>query len=247
MPFTISHAAAILPLLRFRRLDPLALVVGSMAPDFGYFLQRFGAAAAAHSYKGSLQIALPSAALAWLLCRLAARFLTRPLPAHFSQSIQAFLRERPWSISSPFWIPVSLLLGIWSHTFLDAFTHEHGWFVRHIPALQWPVYHSLQHLGSIVGVLVLFFVLRHQAGALPSVRTLANDRNLRMLAVIALLAVAVASVMAASFASRFDGFLQVRAYTFHLVVHSIALFAVAYLVLAASLSLRAWYHRLRSA
>lgn len=37
MPFTGSHPAAVLPLLRWG-LIPSALVIGSMSPDLGYFL-----------------------------------------------------------------------------------------------------------------------------------------------------------------------------------------------------------------
>ena len=36
MPFTVSHAAAVLPLQRLG-LPLTALMIGSMAPDFGYF------------------------------------------------------------------------------------------------------------------------------------------------------------------------------------------------------------------
>src|SRR5690349_19318060 len=37
MPFTVSHAAAVLPLRRFRSLPLAALMIGSMSPDFSYF------------------------------------------------------------------------------------------------------------------------------------------------------------------------------------------------------------------
>lgn len=39
MPFTISHAAAVLPFARFFKRERVfsALVIGSMVPDFGYF------------------------------------------------------------------------------------------------------------------------------------------------------------------------------------------------------------------
>src|SRR3982751_3185959 len=42
MPFTVSHAAAVLPLQRFgsHKLPLTALMIGSMAPDFGYFFSR---------------------------------------------------------------------------------------------------------------------------------------------------------------------------------------------------------------
>lgn len=38
MPFTLSHPAAVIPLSRVKWLVPSAVLMGSMAPDFPYFL-----------------------------------------------------------------------------------------------------------------------------------------------------------------------------------------------------------------
>ena len=48
MPATFAHPSAILPLRRLcpTYLDFSALVIGSLAPDVGYFLQRFDLATA---------------------------------------------------------------------------------------------------------------------------------------------------------------------------------------------------------
>ena len=41
MPFTVSHVAAVLPVVgRSERLPAAALVIGSMAPDYPWFLTR---------------------------------------------------------------------------------------------------------------------------------------------------------------------------------------------------------------
>ncbi len=47
MPWTFAHPAAVLPLRPLKRLSFGALVVGSIAPDIGYYLGRFDLAAAA--------------------------------------------------------------------------------------------------------------------------------------------------------------------------------------------------------
>ncbi|BCB90800.1 DUF4184 family protein [Phytohabitans suffuscus] len=51
MPFTASHAAAVLPLAR-RGLPPSALVIGSMVPDLPYYLPTPTDGAATHSLAG---------------------------------------------------------------------------------------------------------------------------------------------------------------------------------------------------
>ena len=38
MPFTLAHPVAVLPLARCRRVHFPAMVIGSLAPDFVYFL-----------------------------------------------------------------------------------------------------------------------------------------------------------------------------------------------------------------
>ncbi|MBU6411269.1 MAG: DUF4184 family protein, partial [Verrucomicrobia bacterium] len=37
---------------------------------------------------------------------------------------------------SPFLIAISVLIGAWTHVFLDALTHGNGWFVEHLSFLQ---------------------------------------------------------------------------------------------------------------
>lgn len=160
MPFTLSHAVAVIPLFRWKRLDPAALVIGSMVPDAGYFLHRFHLATWSHTFRGSVACALPLAWLFWILCRYFAAFLSRPLPHHQEGWLKDFLAGRSWSRAASLWITLSLLLGIWSHTVLGSFTHDSGWVVRRLDFLHspWPLYQVLQHIGSLAGMLFLLFV-----------------------------------------------------------------------------------------
>ncbi|MYY11935.1 DUF4184 family protein [Streptomyces sp. SID4919] len=101
MPFTLSHPAAVLPLLR-PPFVPVALVAGAMAPDTPYFLGTLGIplsagdwyepflnATTSHSPLGALTVSLPVAlalAAGWLLLRgpvteLLPRPAPRPAPA----------------------------------------------------------------------------------------------------------------------------------------------------------------------
>lgn len=231
MPFTLSHAAAVLPLFRWRRLDPLALVIGSMAPDFGYFLHRFYLASQAHTIRGSIVLALPLAWVAWLGLRIFAASLCSPLPEPDRGALQSFLTARPFGIRSIGWVTLSLLLGIWSHTVLDSFTHEGGWTVSHVGCLHspWPVYQMLQHSGSVAGMLVLLVVYfrwrtRHYGAAIQW------TRGHTILTTLVIVSAVAAFPMAWSFATRFEGSLMLRALVFRWIVGSIGFFCVAYFV-----------------
>lgn len=66
MPFTLSHAAATLP-IKWRlgpRADFAALAIGSMAPDFPYFLGLPVHRDVTHSLFGVLWFSLPVGMLA---------------------------------------------------------------------------------------------------------------------------------------------------------------------------------------
>ncbi|MCW1921946.1 DUF4184 family protein [Luteolibacter arcticus] len=237
MPFTISHTVAVIPFFRWRRLDPLALVIGSMAPDFGYFVHRFAFAGGAHSFTGSFTRALPVAALVWLVCRLAGIFLIRPLPPRLRAMVAVVIERSRWQASSLLWVPLSLLLGIWSHNAWDSFTHQRGWVVSRVPLLEWPVYHWLQHASSIVGMVILAIVYRKLGG---QVRLDVKDGNARLLAMLAVVAVLAALFPAWNFASQYEGARQWRVFVFREVVYSMSVWACGYLAYALLLQARVW-------
>ncbi len=239
MPFTISHTVAVIPLFRLRRLDPLALVIGSMAPDFGYFLNLFPMAGTAHSLVGSFTTALPLALLVWCLCRSFADFLMRPLPGRLRSVAGSLLERRPWTCWTPLWIIASFLLGIWSHNLLDAFTHKTGWAVQRLPLLHdpWPLYHILQQLGSVIGLLILAAIYWRRRGHSSS-PPLHRDPRLLTLLGIALLGLLIAILPAWNFAERFHGYAFVRAFRYRWIVHIMAFASCGYLILALWLRLR---------
>ena len=228
MPFTVSHAAVVLPLFRWRRLDPVALVIGSMAPDFGYFLSHFYLASQAHAIQGSIVIALPLAWPAWIAVRCLASVLCAPLPEPDRGAAHRFLLAQPFGIPSIGWITFSLLLGIWSHTILDSVTHASGWTVSHVELLRspWPVYKALQHAGSIAGMLVLFAV--YARWRYRQAVTFKWQREHTILATIVVLVALAALPSSWSHASRFEGALVMKVFVFRWIVGSMALFAVAY-------------------
>lgn len=169
MPFTFSHPAIILPLkyLPKKWISLTGLIIGSLTPDFEYFLRMKVQSKYSHTFYGIFWFDLP---LALLLTFIFHNIIRNEL---FYQSPNA-IRSRIIIFSSFDWniyfrknwfvILISLLIGIASHIFWDAFTHEHGYFVKQISILNnsiivnekkilfWKI---LQHLSSLIGAIVI--------------------------------------------------------------------------------------------
>ncbi|MFI2762608.1 DUF4184 family protein [Streptomyces echinatus] len=181
MPFTLSHAAAVLPAIRRDgsgrgRLVPAVLVAGSFAPDMPYYAagilpggMEFGAVT--HAFAGVATVDVPIAwALAglWLLVR-------EPLLALLPRARQgrpaALLRcgmprARVGAASAARWYG-SAVAGALSHVVWDAFTHHDRWGTRLIPAIGRarpagvPLFTWLQYGSSAAAaVLIVVFVVR---------------------------------------------------------------------------------------
>ncbi|MBD3638810.1 MAG: DUF4184 family protein [Crocinitomicaceae bacterium] len=141
MPFTFSHPAIILPLgkLHSRFISMTALVAGSMAPDFEYFIQMRMRQVHGHTLAGMFYFDLP---VALVLCFLYHWTLRDPLIRYFPVPIKdrfhAYLGYNWWFRFKRSWFVIcsSALLGIASHLFWDNFTHANRYFVNLIPYLQ---------------------------------------------------------------------------------------------------------------
>jgi hypothetical protein len=133
MPFPLAHPAAVLPLRRCcpQRLSYPALIIGSLIPDVGYC---FGNGNFSHSFfPGSFAFCLPMGLLMLLVFYSIRLPVVGILPARLKQAFFS-LCQRP--VAAPFPIVLSLLIGSWTHLFLDSITHEDGWLVEHLPLLQ---------------------------------------------------------------------------------------------------------------
>ena len=75
MPFTVSHAAAVLPLHRLsnHKLPLTALMVGSMAPDFGYIYSLRGEPRPDAQHSGAVHLRLAGGTARVALLRRDAR------------------------------------------------------------------------------------------------------------------------------------------------------------------------------
>ncbi|WP_335939440.1 DUF4184 family protein [Streptomyces sp. PTD5-9] len=191
MPFTLSHAAAVLPGLRRGGtargpfLAP-ALVAGSFAPDLTYFADSVVPGAmefgdVTHSLPGVLtvDVLLTAAAVAlWLLLR---EPLVALAPAPWRERTYAFVRGgrgparpvRPPRDGARF--ALSAVIGSATHVVWDAFTHHGRWGVRLVPGLDGslgghPVFQLAQYGSSAAALAVLaWFTVSglRRAGARP--------------------------------------------------------------------------------
>jgi hypothetical protein len=157
MPFTISHAAVVLPfsrlLARWRLLS--AVVIGAMVPDFGLLIPGRMPRFETHSATALLTFCLPVGLVAyWVFQYLIKTPVLEVLPEG------AYARWRPYSSAADFasipqWLLAAcgVLVGAVTHLVWDGFTHEGARGVRLIPWLEDPVADIGSH--HLVGVRLL--------------------------------------------------------------------------------------------
>ncbi|WP_097916043.1 DUF4184 family protein [Streptomyces sp. b84] len=175
MPFTLSHAAAVLPAIHRNGtarwpLFPSALVAGSFAPDITYFADtvipgamEFGSFT--HTFLGvvTVNVAISAALVTvWVLLR---EPLTALLPARVRGRVHAFVRGQRWTRASfgPsawLWFAVSGALGAATHVVWDAFTHHSRWGTELVPVLSrnvggFPVFQFVQYGSSALALVVI--------------------------------------------------------------------------------------------
>ncbi|MFE0448917.1 DUF4184 family protein [Streptomyces fungicidicus] len=174
MPFTLSHAAAVLPAVRTDGsgrgpLVPAVLVAGSFAPDMTYYAASVLSGAmefgdVTHGFPGVFTVdVLIAWALVglWLLVR---EPLAALLPRARQGPVAALLRcgaprARVRASLVARWY-VSAVLGALTHVVWDAFTHLDRWGMRVFPVLGEevagsPLYWYLQYGGSAVAAAVI--------------------------------------------------------------------------------------------
>jgi hypothetical protein len=172
MPFTLAHAAAALP---FRRTGLIlsAVVVGSFAPDFEYFLRLAPGGHFGHKLPGVFVLDLPlSLVVLWLFHA----YMREPMVALLPDAVQRRICPGPRTFR--FWGPArlalvagSILVGIVTHIVWDSFTHPSLWLYGHwdllservrVPGLGAVQYYRLfQHGSTIVGSAILAIWLLH--------------------------------------------------------------------------------------
>lgn len=169
MPFTGSHPAAVLPLMR-SGLVPSALVIGSMAPDLPYYLPVPLNSGTTHSAPGVLGLDLLLGAMAFALWQvLVAPLMVAVAPpsvrARLAPGLPVPWRRHVHGPQAVMLVVVSLWTGSATHVLWDEFTHIGRWGYRHLPWLaqthgSLPGYEWAQYGSGVFGALVIADSLR---------------------------------------------------------------------------------------
>jgi hypothetical protein len=173
MPFTFSHPAIILPLTSSKRawLSATGLIIGSMTPDFEYFIRMKVQSDFSHTLPGLLWFDLPLGLVLTFIYHSIVRnslidnsptFLRKRLSEYKTFDWTKYFTNR-WLI-----VGISILIGSASHLLWDSFTHEHGFFVERFSIFKLPVdlgiltvpfFKVVQHLSSLIGGLIIVFAI----------------------------------------------------------------------------------------
>lgn len=186
MPYTLAHPITAIALVKLfpGRFNKTGLAFGTLVPDLQNFIalrptdSDFG-----HSPLGMLTLGLPvSVALAFAFHRLVVPAAADCLPAPYDRIAGVYAQQgwriaglRDWAV-----LLVSIGLGMYSHLFLDGFSHRGGlMYPFAVGTVQWlfPGVRSpgsllqfgLSLAGMAVELLLLIVFLRRRKAALPPV------------------------------------------------------------------------------
>lgn len=239
MPWTFAHAAAALP---FRRLCPKylsfpALAIGAMAPDFGYYVGQFRAAAFAHTFAGSLVVSLPSGLLVLAALRAIREPVCHLLPRPHREAISRLTEPLSFTALRAAIVSWSIVVGAWTHIAWDAFTHASRWGARNVEFIRDPLfqlgtftvhgYMLLQQLSTILGTALLVgayvaWLRKHRAP--PSAPGDEERKRWWLIAATVLVTLAIALPLAWSVAVHDSGYFAFGSFVFHSAVYSAAVF-----------------------
>jgi hypothetical protein len=168
MPLTISHPAASVPFARLG-LVLSALVIGSMTPDYPYYISIFPYSGFSHSVIGLFAYCLPvglvSLGVFHFLIKYPALSL---LPVDHQRRLYAVASGFSfWPLRRFLLIVFSIISGAFTHLIWDAFTHPKGWMVQQFTLLKLPIltigsfslpiYSFLQYSSTFIGGVLLFY------------------------------------------------------------------------------------------
>ncbi len=175
MPFTFSHPAAVLPFCKTKKIpvSVTGLIAGSIVPDLEFLFLLRESDYVGHLWPGIILFNIPVAILsAFIFHYLIRNSLIVHLPVFLKQRFTSFLYFDWMAYFKKHWLSftVCVLLGVASHVFIDAFTHQDGFMAKPAAFFQrninlvftaMPVYFFLQLLTSLVGALyILWYVIK---------------------------------------------------------------------------------------
>ncbi|AJS58807.1 hypothetical protein UB51_10330 [Paenibacillus sp. IHBB 10380] len=164
MPFTFAHPLYSFPIkyIKPRYFSLVGLVLGSMSPDFEYFIALEPYQIIGHTHWGLFLEGIPLCIVILLLLQIIMKPFILHLPSTFNIDMKSYSFIRYFDFRKfSNWIVflISVVVGFYSHIFIDSFTHKSGFLVMNYPFLQnsyfiIPLYKLLQYSLSIIGIVV---------------------------------------------------------------------------------------------
>lgn len=173
MPFTFSHPAIVLPLtyLNKKYYSLTGLIIGSLIPDFEYFIRMKVKSNYSHTFTGILWFDLPLGIIsAFIFHNIVRNSLFDNLPLLLKKRFISF-KNFNWNKHFQYnWLTIiiSILIGSYSHLLWDSFTHNNGFFVQNINILTYefdflnvriPLFKILQHFSTLLGSAVIIYAI----------------------------------------------------------------------------------------
>jgi hypothetical protein len=179
-------------------------VIGTLAPDFEYFLLLIPMDRYGHTVRGLFWLTLPIALLVlWTFHNFVKVPASMLLPDSIQRRLVGHLDEFQFRGLGRFLlIVISILVGAFTHLLWDSFTHRTGWFYHHwallrqtvqVPILgPLPYYKLFQHVSTILGLgIVLVWLVWWYRTTKPADHAIAGAPSVsRRFATVAVLATA---------------------------------------------------------
>jgi hypothetical protein len=172
MPFTFSHPAVVLPFNYLSRkwLSLTGLVIGSMTPDFEYFLRMRVLSIYSHTWPGLFWYDAPLGfVLTLVYITLVKDNLIHHLPPYLNKRFSVYKNTgEKWHWHYLPMVLLSVVIGAATHIFWDSFTHPTGYFLSKLPTLKQNVfigihhfrlYKMLQQFSSLAGAICIIVVI----------------------------------------------------------------------------------------
>lgn len=163
MPFTFSHPSIVLPLRKY--FSVTGLVVGSMSPDFEYFIKMRIVNDFGHSFWAVFYFCIPfSLLVSFVFHGFIRESLVANLP-YFFQKRFGFFDWNRYFIENKINVLLSIIIGAFSHIIWDSFTHYNGFvveqfsFFRYVMFEKIQVFKFLQHSGTVLGGIYISYVI----------------------------------------------------------------------------------------
>ncbi len=137
MPFTFAHPLAVSPFgkKKSKYFNIAALVIGSMAPDFEYFIHFRPYQQHGHTILGQVYYNLPLVIIVYLIYHyILKESLVIHLPKPYCSDFYHLVKSKFSVKSLVDWMIFiySSFIGMLTHLIWDSFTHENGYFVTKI-------------------------------------------------------------------------------------------------------------------